>query len=127
MLWSIVLPLFANVALGSALVEAEAPSRQGQGAVTSLGIEVDLSKLSGKHYRAWNSEENCTSNADHSFDQAVQQADLEKELTETEKAKFKKRFIDEMLHDCKHDPDIAANWVKDVAAALQNQKPVVTA
>merc|ERR1719247_3779194 len=31
-----------------------------------------------------------------------------------------------MLYDCKHDPQIVANWQKDVADGLEHQKPIVT-
>jgi cathepsin B len=91
-----------------------------------LGIEADLSKLRASTYRAWSPNEDCETNAANAFDQAVQEAKLDSELTEEEKVTFKKHFIKEMLHDCRHDPDVQANWVKDVAEALENEKPAVT-
>jgi len=93
---------------------------------TRLGIEADLSKLRASTYRAWSPEEDCETNAEKAFDQAVQEAKLDRELTKEEKATFKSHFIKEMLHDCNHDPDVLANWAKDVAAALENEKPAVT-
>jgi hypothetical protein len=89
-----------------------------------LRIESDLSKL--RKYRAWNAQEDCEENAQAAFEQAMQEAALDKELTKEERALFEKRFIKEMKHDCDEDPDIETHWTEDVAVALENEKPVVT-
>jgi cathepsin B len=95
-----------------------------ESAKVRLGIESDLSKLGA--YRAWNAQEDCEENAQKSFEQAMKEASLDKELTDEERALFKKRFIKEMKHDCDEDPNIDQHWTEDVALALENEKPVVT-
>jgi len=90
-----------------------------------LGIEGDLRKFQSS-MRAWKEDEDCETNARKAYDEAVQAAGLAAELTEEEQANFASRFVEEMLADCKYDPDIKANWVKDVSEALEHQKPIVT-
>ena len=54
-----------------------------------LGIERDLSKLNTNVYRTWQPEEDCEVNADKAFEQAVKEANLDRELTDAEREKFK--------------------------------------
>jgi len=79
-----------------------------------LGIEGDLRKFQSS-MRAWKEDEDCETNARKAYDEAVKAAGLAAELTEEEQANFASRFVEEMLADCKYDPDIKANWVKDVS------------
>jgi len=76
--------------------------------------------------RAWKEDEDCETNARKAYAQALEAAGLGAELTEEEKENFGARFVEEMIADCKYDPDIVANWVKDTAEALEHQKPIVT-
>eukprot|EP00929_Paragymnodinium_shiwhaense_P032381 TRINITY_DN1794_c0_g1_i5.p1 TRINITY_DN1794_c0_g1~~TRINITY_DN1794_c0_g1_i5.p1 ORF type:complete len:682 (+),score=140.70 TRINITY_DN1794_c0_g1_i5:82-2127(+) len=91
-----------------------------------LTIERDLSKLDAKHFRAYRNDETCFENAEKAFDEFVESSELANELTDEEKAAFKTRFLDELDYDCKHDPDIIANWIEDVRKAVQHEKPAFT-
>lgn len=105
-------------ALADSVVEERKRARK------KLVIEADLS--SSLKVRAWRSDEDCETNAANTFDQALHEADLDKELTDSEKEHFKTRFINEMLANCKYDVEIAAHWIEKAAEAVEHQKPVTT-
>lgn len=92
-----------------------------------LTIEQDFSKFDASYYRAWKDDEDCFNNSANGFDQFVQTLDLRANLTDEEYAGFRARFVDEMEYDCKHDTDIVSNWQTDLAAALEHERPVMTA
>jgi len=106
------------------LVLSDATVEKRKAARVKLGIESDLSVT--VQVRAWQPDEDCALNADKTFDEALQAADLDKELTNEEKSSFKEHFIQEMLADCKYDPEIATTWVEKAAKGMENQKPAAT-
>jgi len=70
-----------------------------------LGIEGDLRRFQSK-MRAWKEDEDCETNARKAYAQGLEAAGLAAELTEEEQENFETRFVEEMIADCKYDPDI---------------------
>ena len=80
----------------SALVDEEAPVvrvltdavvEERENSRAKLGIEADLAAK--VKVRAWQTEEDCATNADKAFEEAFTSANLDKEFTENEKIEFR--------------------------------------
>mmetsp|Transcript_13190 Transcript_13190/g.29936 ORF Transcript_13190/g.29936 Transcript_13190/m.29936 type:complete len:552 (-) Transcript_13190:128-1783(-) len=91
-----------------------------------LLIEGDLSKLDDQHFRAFDEGTSCVKNAEAAFDHLADSSGLAKELTGEEREAFHKRYVSELEYDCDNDPDVRKHWRKDIRAAAENEKPVMT-
>lgn len=110
---------------GELLVLSDEVVQNREHARSKLRIESDMRQMS-LSIRSYRDDDNCTANAESAFADAIAQSDLASELTDSEAEEFKKRFIQEMLFECKKDGEIQAHWTAKVAAALEHEKPVMT-
>uniref|UniRef100_A0A7S1QPE4 Peptidase C1A papain C-terminal domain-containing protein n=1 Tax=Alexandrium catenella TaxID=2925 RepID=A0A7S1QPE4_ALECA len=96
---------------------------------TRLLVESDLSAFGGSHYLQFDAGKSCFDNANAAFDHFVELSKIHDEMTGEELGAFKQRFIEELDYDCKHDKglkDDLNKWQKDLRAAVEHEKPVMT-
>ena len=135
-MWVLQTALIALVwsAFGFDVIEEQEKSRRHLDAIASLVISKDLSALDDEYYLDVDPGASITSNADNAFTHASQKLHLGDEMTEEEETNFKARFVEEMEYEADHEgtfkrvskSSMSAMWKKQVKAALEHQKPIIT-
>jgi cathepsin B len=113
--------------------ELSAEERAAQGLVEMHMMERDLSLLGSEFYRDHEPAIGVEDNAAASFEHFANTSHLENEMTAEELEKFKKRVVEELIFELDNDGFAGsanetqkALWKKELASALQDQKPVMT-
>jgi len=109
---------------------SEAAVKQRYASRVRLVLEKDLSRFDSMHYRAYDSSQTVDDNIRAAFEAFLQTSDLSKELTVKEGELYFARFKEMLKVDLKHDhvaeSPTAPDWAREVASALQHEKPVVS-
>jgi len=91
-----------------------------------LLIESDFRTLHSSSIRAYHADEDLVTNINNTWTHFVATTNITAELTAEELELFRERFVDGMELLAKHNGTDPSDWMREVAEALNDEKPALS-